>query len=61
MKNGSNEPEFQAWRKRVRTYALIICCVGLPIGIVMELPGVWILSIVGIVIAGARLTIFKKM
>ena len=60
MENGSNEPEFQAWRKRVLTYSLIMCCIGLPVGIILKLTYVWALSIVGIIFASLKLAIIKK-
>lgn len=51
----SDEPQFEAYRKRVLTGAQIICLFGLPIGIYLNLPHVWILSIVGIVVATLKL------
>jgi hypothetical protein len=49
------EPQLEAYRRRSLKGALIICLVGLPIGILLRLPYVWGLAIAGIIIASARL------
>ena len=56
----ASEPEFRAFRKRVLTRVLIMCIIGLPIGIVLEIPYVWGLSIVGIVVGSIRLVTLKE-
>jgi hypothetical protein len=50
------EPQFQAFRQRVLTGGSLICVIGLPAGLVLHLPIVWILSIVGIVVAPIKLS-----
>jgi hypothetical protein len=49
------EPHFEAYRKRLLTGGLIICLIGLPIGILLRLPYVWVLGILGIIVASAKL------
>ncbi|HUT30594.1 MAG TPA: hypothetical protein VMX13_12440 [Sedimentisphaerales bacterium] len=51
----SGEPEFQVLRKRMLTYGFVVSIIGLPVGLVMNLPYVWGLSIVGIIVGGIRL------
>lgn len=55
LKDQVHEPEFRAYRKRVLIGTLILCIIGLPVGLAMSLPYVWGLSIAGIVIAGFKL------
>jgi hypothetical protein len=57
--NNSNEPEFRAFRKRVLIGSLVICLFGLPIGLYLGIPYVYILSIIGILIAGFKLSSLK--
>ena len=49
------EPRFEAYRKRVLIGTLIICLIGLPVGLLLKIPYVWCLSIAGIVVAAAKL------
>ena len=49
------EPQFRAFRLRILTGALVICAIGLPVGIALRLPYVWILSIVGLVVGTVKL------
>ena len=49
------ESEFQAFRKRVLTASLVVCVLGLPIGLALGLPYVWLLSIAGIVVSALKL------
>jgi hypothetical protein len=51
----SSEPQFEAYRKRVLTGSLVLCIAAVPIGLILRLPNVWILGIVGIVVAGWKL------
>ncbi len=55
--------EFRAFRmrfrKRLLTFCLITCTVCLPIGIALRLPHVWVLCILGIVVASTRLATLK--
>ena len=55
----NNEPQFRAFRRRVLTGGLVICAIGLPTGLALHLPIVWILSIVGIVVAPIKLSRMK--
>ncbi len=54
------EPQFVAFRKRLLTGGLIICIIGLPIGILLRIPYVWGLAILGIIVAGAKLAAMKR-
>ena len=49
------EPEFRAYIRRVLIGCMILCGAGLPIGLALELPRVWGLSILGLVVAGWKL------
>ena len=53
------EPQFEAFRIRVLTCCLMICTVGLPIGLMLELPYVWGLSILGLIVAPLKLSRIK--
>ncbi len=53
------EPEFQAFRRRTLTGGLLLCLIGLPIGVVLGLPVVWGLAIAGIIIGGIKLLLLK--
>lgn len=53
------EPEFQAFRKRVLTGSLVLCAVGLPIGLMLDLPYVWVLAILGMIVAPVKLSRIK--
>ena len=55
----SRKPEFQVLRKRLLTYSFVVSIIGLPVGIAMNLPYVWGLSIVGIIVGGTRLRRIK--
>lgn len=57
----SSEPRFEAYIKRVLKGTLITCSViGLPAGLILDLPHVWILSILGIIVASLKLHIIQK-
>ena len=55
----NDEPQFRAFRRRVLTGGLVICLIGLPAGLALHLPIVWILSIVRIVVAPIKLSRMK--
>jgi hypothetical protein len=55
-----SEREFRAFRKRLLTGGLILCIIGVPAGLVLKLPYVWILAIVGIIVASVKLSTLKK-
>ncbi len=42
-------------RQRALTYALVVSIIGLAVGIAMNLPYVWGLSIAGIIVAGLKM------
>ena len=54
------ELQFKAFRKRVLTGGFIVCLLGLPIGLLLNLPYIWGLVIAGIIIAGAKLMALSK-
>ena len=56
LKEQVQEPQFRAYRKRVMIGTLILCLIGLPAGILLEQPYVFVLSIAGIIVAGLGLT-----
>ena len=47
-------------RKRMLTYGFVVSVIGLPIGIVLQLPVVWILSLLGIAVGGIGLLFRRK-
>jgi len=49
------EPEFRADIRRVLIGGMIVCGAALPIGLALELPYVWGLSILGLIVAGWKL------
>lgn len=55
-----SEPEFRAFRKRLLTGSLILCIIGVPAGLALKLPYVWVLAIVGIVVASVKLFMMNK-
>lgn len=57
---GRSEPEFRAYRRRVLIGCMVICCLGLPIGMSLGLPHVWVVSIAGIVVASIKLSRMNK-
>jgi hypothetical protein len=52
----SDEPQFEAYRKRVLKGCIVVCAVSVPIGLIVHMPYVWILGIVGIVGAAWKLS-----
>ena len=54
------EPEFRAWRLRLLTRARILCIVALPVGILLQLPVVWILAILGIIVSSKNIHLASK-
>jgi hypothetical protein len=53
------EPELIRLRKRLLTYSFVVSLIGLPVGLAMNLPYVWGLSIAGIIVAGNKLSRIK--
>ena len=56
----SSEPEFRAFRKRILTGGLILCIIGFAVGLALKLPHVWVLAIVGTIVASVKLSTMKK-
>ena len=52
--------ELYAFRKRVLLTGLVICLIGLPSGLVLNLPLVWSLSILGIILVPIKLYLVNK-
>lgn len=44
------EPEFQVFRKRVMIGVFIISFLGIVLGTILDLPYVWVLGIVGMIV-----------
>ena len=44
------EPEFQAFRKRVMIGVFIISFLGIVLGTILDLPYIWVLGIVGMIV-----------
>ncbi len=55
LKEQVHEPEFRAYRKRVLIGTLILCLIGMPLGLFLEQPYVFVLSIAGVIAAGIGL------
>ncbi len=54
------EPQFQAFRKRILIGSLIICILGVPIGLMLDLPLVWGLGILGIIVIPIKFHLINK-
>lgn len=50
------EPQFEAFRVRLLTFSLVICIIGLPVGLILEAPIVWGLSILGLIVDPIKLS-----
>ncbi|MBN2271416.1 MAG: hypothetical protein JXN61_12425 [Sedimentisphaerales bacterium] len=50
------EPQFEAFRVRLLTGGLALCAMGLPIGLALRLPYVWVLAILGMIVAPVKLS-----
>ena len=55
-----DEPQFEAYCKRVLTGSLALCVVAVPIGWALHVPYVWILGLVGIVVGGWKLSRIRR-
>ena len=55
----TTEPEFRAFRKRVLTGCMIIAVLGFPIGLYFNLPHIWIMSILCLIVSGIKLSRIK--
>ncbi len=54
------EPAFRAFRKRILISGLAMCIIGLPIGIILDLPYVWVLALVGIIVCTIKLRLLVR-
>jgi hypothetical protein len=54
------EPQFQAFRKCILIGSLIICILGIPFGLILELPLVWGLGILGIIVVPIKFHLINK-
>jgi hypothetical protein len=55
VKVGDASMERELKRRRALMYALVVSVIGLPVGLALDLPYVWGLSIAGIIVAGLLL------
>ena len=60
MREASSGSEFRAWYKRRQTGLLVLCAAAIPVGLLMELPAVWILGIAGVAICCIQLRQLEK-
>ena len=54
------EPQFQAFRKRILVGGFIICILGVILGLILNLPLVWGLGILGIIVAPIKFHLINK-
>ena len=54
------EPQFQAFRKRILVGGFVICILGVVVGLILNLPFVWGLGILGIIIVPIKLRLINK-
>jgi hypothetical protein len=54
------EPEFQVFRKRIMIGCFIISILGVIFGLILELPHVWILGIIGVIVAPLKYHLMNK-
>ena len=54
------EPEFQAFRKRVMIGGFIISILGVIFGLILELPFVWVLGIIGMIVTPLKYHLINK-
>ena len=50
------EPQFEAFKVRLLTFSLVICIIGLPVGLILKAPFVWGLSILGLIVDPIKLS-----
>ncbi len=58
--NNPPEPQFEAYRKRVLIGSFFICVCAVPIGILLNRPAVWILGLLGLIVASIKLSLLKS-
>ena len=54
------EKQIIAFRKRILIGGMILCILGIPIGIALKLPYVWGLGIAGIIVGSIKLATLSK-
>ena len=54
------EPQFQAFRKRVMIGGFIISILGVIFGLILELPLVWVLGIIGMIVVPFKYHLTNK-
>jgi hypothetical protein len=54
------EPQFQAFRKRILVGGLVICILGIVFGLRLDLPLVWGLGILGIIVVPIKFHLINK-
>jgi hypothetical protein len=54
------EPQFQAFRKRILVGGLVICIIGVVFGLILNLPIVWGLGILGIIVVPIKFYLINK-
>lgn len=54
------EPQFQAFRKRILVGSFVICILGIVFGLILDLPLVWGLGILGIIVAPIKFHLTNK-
>lgn len=54
------EPQFEAFRKRVLIGCFAISILGIVLGLILELPHVWVLGIIGIIVAPLKYHLINK-
>ena len=55
-----DEPQFQAFRKRIMVGGFVICILGIVIGLILNLPFVWGLGILGIIVVPIKYHLINK-
>jgi len=55
------EPQFQAFRKRILVGGFIICLLGVIFGLILDLPLVWGLGFLGIIVIPLKSRINNKL
>jgi len=54
------EPQFQAFRKRILAGGLVMSIVGIVFGLILNLPLVWGLGILGIIVVPIKFHLINK-
>jgi hypothetical protein len=56
-----DEPQFQAFRKRILVGGFIICILGVIFGLILDVPLVWGLGFLGIIVIPLKSRINNKL